>query len=79
MTKAELKSIVAEVFESDAGKIESDTDLRSLPAFDSVNVLALMIALDERAGIKLGPEQASSLQHYRQIEQIAQQQGVTLL
>ena len=76
MTKSEIREIVAEVFEGVAGDIQSDTDLRALPAFDSVNVLSLIIALDERAGIKLGPEQAASLRYFRDIETVAGEQGV---
>lgn len=78
MTKHEVREIVAEVFEGVAAEILSDTDLRSLPAFDSVNVLTLIIALDERAGIKLGPEQAASLRYFREIEEIAAKQGLVL-
>ena len=78
MTKHELKTIVAEVFEGNADEIQEDTDLRSLPAFDSVNVLALMIALDERAGIKLGPEQVASVRYFRNIVEIATKQGIVL-
>ena len=78
MKRQELKSIVAEVIEADPGDLQPETDLRSLPGFDSVNVLSLMIALDERAGIELGPDRASTLRFYHEIEELAVAQGVTL-
>lgn len=71
----ELRNIVAEVIEADASEITSDTDLRALPGFDSVNVLSLMIVLDERLGVRLSPEQAASLRFMRELEEIANAQG----
>jgi acyl carrier protein len=78
VTRQELKSIVAEVIEADLGELDPETDLRSLPGYDSVNVLVLMIALDERAGIRLGPDKAATLRFYREIEELAVAQGVKL-
>jgi acyl carrier protein len=78
MKKSELRSLVAEVFECPPADITSDGDLRALPGFDSVSVLSLMIVLDERAGIKLGPEDAAGLRCFREIETLAARQGVEL-
>jgi acyl carrier protein len=75
MKEEQLRTLVAEVVEADPAAINSDTDLRALPGFDSVNVLALMIALDEQMGIKLGPEQASQLRFMRELEELARGQG----
>jgi acyl carrier protein len=75
MKEAQLRMLVAEVIEANPAEINSDTDLRSLPGFDSVNILSLMIVLDERMGIRLGPEQAANLKYMRELEQIAREQG----
>jgi len=75
MKEEQLRNLVAEVFEADAAQINDETNLRSLPAFDSVNVLSLMIALDERMGVRLSPEQAASLQQMKELVQIAREQG----
>lgn len=75
MKQEQLQRLVAEVIEADPAGIASDTDLRALPGFDSVNVLSLMIALDEQMGIRLSPEQASSLRYFRELEEIGRQQG----
>jgi acyl carrier protein len=75
MKEDQLRRLVAEVVEADPSEIRSETDLRSLPGFDSVNVLALMIALDEQMGIRLGPEKAATLRFMRELEDLAREQG----
>lgn len=75
MKEEQLRNLVAEVIEADPTAIRSDTDLRALPGFDSVNILSLMIVLDEQMGIKLGPEQASTLRYMRELEDLARGQG----
>ena len=75
MKLKQLQRLVAEVIEADPAEIISDTDLRALPGYDSVNVLSLMIALDEQMGIRLSPEQAASLRYFRELEEIGRQQG----
>ena len=78
MKKQKLRQVVAEILEADPDSLRSETDLRALTGFDSVNILSLMIALDEQAGIKLGPEEATTLQFFGEIEKLALSQGVTL-
>jgi len=78
VTRAELKQIVAEVLEIDPGALEPATELKSFETFDSVSVLSLMIELDEKAGIKLGPGDAAKLATYGEIEALATHQGVAL-
>ena len=75
MNVEQLRNLVAEIVEADPAEITADTDLRTLPGFDSVNLLSLMIALDERFGIRLGPEQASTLRFMRELEELARSQG----
>jgi len=78
MKRTALKELVAEIIETDPALLLPDANLRTLPGFDSVNLLSLMIALDERAHVRLSPEQAASLTSLRQIEEIAAAQGVVL-
>lgn len=78
MKREDLKALVAEIIEADPAALTPEADLRALPGFDSVNLLSLMITLDERAGIKLGPEQASTLQFFRELEEIAAAQGIVI-
>jgi len=76
MKRAELRNIVAEVLEIDPNNLDSDTDLNTIDTFDSVSVLTLMIVIDEQAGIKISPAEANTLRHYRDIESLAERQGV---
>ena len=76
MKRADLKAIVARVLEVDTASLVSDTTLSSIDTFDSVSVLTLMISLDEQAGIKLSPSEASALRFYGDIERAAEKQGI---
>ncbi|MBE3144751.1 MAG: acyl carrier protein [Planctomycetes bacterium] len=76
MKHAELRNIVANVLEIDPNNLDSDTDLNSIDTFDSVSVLTLIIAVDEQAGIKISPAEANALRYYRDIESLAERQGV---
>ena len=78
MTPDEVREIVAEVLEIEPAELETQTDLRDFDTFDSVNVLLLVVALDERAGIRLSPNDVQKIQHYGDIEAIARAQGIVL-
>jgi acyl carrier protein len=78
MNRFALRKIVAEGLEIDPELLEPDTDLTTIETFDSVAVLMLMLALDEQAGIKMSPEDASRLQYYRDVEALADRQGIVL-
>jgi len=79
MRKSELREIVAKELEVDPEQLTPDTDLKTIETFDSVSILTLTIALDERAGIKLTPTDASALRYYGDIEKLAEKQGITLV
>ncbi len=78
MTRNQLKEIVADVLEIEASDLSAEVELTTFETYDSVNVLSLIIALDEEAGIKLGPQDAAKLNTYGDIEKIALEQGVEL-
>jgi acyl carrier protein len=78
VTRAELRRIVAGALEIEPDLLQADADLRQFESFDSVGVLSLMIELDEKAGVKMSPEEANSLQRYGEIEGMARRQGVEL-
>jgi acyl carrier protein len=79
MKRAELRNIVASVLEIDPNNLDSDTDLNTIDTFDSVSVLTLMIALDEQTGIKISPAEANTLRYYRDIESLAERQGIKFI
>lgn len=78
MKKEELRQIVADVLEIDAIDLTSDTDLTSIKTYDSVSILTLMVSLDERANIKLTPQDVQSMKYMSDIEQAARNQGMPL-
>ncbi|NTV99793.1 MAG: acyl carrier protein [Oscillochloris sp.] len=78
MNRFALRKIVAEGLEIDPELLEPDTDLTTIETFDSVAVLMLMLALDEQAGIKMSPEEASRLHYYRDFETLADRHGIVL-
>lgn len=78
MTRAELRRIVAGVLEVEPERLQADTDLKSFETFDSVGVLSLMIELDEKAGIRMGPTESNVLRTYGDIEALACKQGIEL-
>lgn len=77
--RAELRRIVADVLGIDPDMLQHTTELKTIETFDSVNVLNLMFDLDEFAGIKLTPKDASRLHFYEDIEHLAERQGLLLL
>lgn len=79
MKRVELQALVASVLEIDPELLEPETDLTSFESFDSVAVLTLMLDLDEHAGIRMSPEEASKLRFYGDIEALALRQGIALV
>lgn len=78
MKRADLKAIVADVLEIEPSELESDTVLDDFDTYDSVNILMLMVALDEQAGIKLSPNDTSKLNTFGDLEALAVSQGIAL-
>lgn len=77
MKREEIKAIVAEVLETDPAALAWDTDITLLPSYDSVNVLSLIVALDDRARIRLDGAKAG-FRTLAELEKIAASQGVVL-
>jgi acyl carrier protein len=78
MTRDRLRQVVADVLEVEPEQLCPETDLITIETFDSVGILTLMIALDEQAGIKLGPSDMRDVRYYRDIESLAEGRGVAL-
>lgn len=78
MKRSALRKIVARVLEIDPELLSADTDLTTIEMFDSANVLMLVLELDQQAGIRMSPGDASRLRYYGDIEQLAKSQGIAL-
>jgi acyl carrier protein len=79
MKRADLRDIVAGVLEVDPNSLGPSVDLNAIDTYDSVSVLTLMIALDEQAGIKISPADASAVRYFGDIERLAKKQGIDLV
>lgn len=77
--RSELRQIVAGVLEVKPEELNGDSDLTTIGTFDSVSVLSLMVELGEKAGIRMSPADTRDLRYYRDIERLAERQGIELL
>ena len=57
----EVRQTVAEVFAVDAESVNSETSAETLPAWDSMGHLNLILATEQRFGIMFDPEQVPKL------------------
>lgn len=69
-TIEQVKSSVAEVVGIDPAALTRETDLYSLPDFDSVAVLSLMVALDD-LGIDVPQSKASEIRTFGDVLELA--------
>ena len=70
-TLNEVKSAVAEVLEVEPDRLTPETNLHDLPAYDSVAVLSLLVALDD-IGVEIPQAKASEIRTFDDILKIAQ-------
>ena len=54
----EIRNVVAEVLEIEPSQLTEDSDLYSFPAFDSVQILSLLVALSD-IGVNIDQSQIS--------------------
>ena len=70
ITIEQVRSTVAEVVDVDPAKLAPETDLYSLPNFDSVAVLSLIVALDD-LGIEVPQHKASEIRTFGDVLELA--------
>jgi acyl carrier protein len=78
MKRTELREIVATELDVSPDELQPDLELNTIETFDSVGILTLTIVLDEKAGIKMNPGDAATLRYYKDIEALAEKQGIEL-
>lgn len=71
MTTAEVHTLIAEVLGIDPGRIQGDLAFGELPEWDSLHHVNLMLALEERLGTEVGPDQMVELTTVSLIEEYA--------
>lgn len=78
MKRETLREIVATVLDCQVEQLTNSAVLQEIENYDSVNILSLMVALDDEAGIKLDHTDLNKLVRYSDLEAIVQSKGVTL-
>ena len=75
MNTQEAVSWIAEIFEEPPERVASDTPREEIPGWDSLGVLTLMAALDERFNIQLSEEEMDGMEHVSDILAILRRDG----
>lgn len=75
MKTEEIINWITELFEESPGSISIDTDLESIPAWDSLGVLNLIAELDENYDIILEDEDILELRNVENIIDIFRKNG----
>ncbi len=78
MKKQNVIECIAEVFETEDEEIASNSLFQELEIFDSVVMLALMVALDDELGIKVSHEMLPKLTKLDDVIEIANKQGLEI-
>jgi acyl carrier protein len=71
MNPGEVHSLIAEVLGIDIGRVKADLAFGELPEWDSLNHVNLMLALEKRLGMEIGPEQIVELTSVAAIDELA--------
>lgn len=78
MTPDELRSLIAEVLGIDLAQVRDDLAYGDLPQWDSLHHVELVLALEERLDVEIGPEEIVELSNVELIEEfVAGHSGAT--
>ena len=61
MNFAQLRQLMADVFECDPSKITPDATPDTLEAWDSLRLLDLVLAIEQEAGIEISPDRLAEM------------------
>ena len=75
MNTQEAVSWIAEIFEEPPERVAPDTPREEMPGWDSLGVLNLMAALDERFDIQLTEDEMEAMERVADILAILQRDG----
>ena len=75
MNQTEALAWIADLFEEPMEKIQPDIKRKDIPAWDSLGVLTLMAALDEKFDIVLTEEEMQTMQSVKDILDVLNKHG----
>jgi acyl carrier protein len=74
-----LYRIISDVFGVPAGEIGPEGGPDSIPKWDSLAHLSLVMSLESEFGIKLAPEEALNISSVGAIQELLEKRGVSVL
>jgi citrate synthase len=69
------RQIIAEVFGVSPDSVGEDLEFHSIPEWDSINHVKLMLALEQRLGVEIGADQLIELASVSKIRQFLSEHG----
>lgn len=70
MDFAELRNLMADVFECDPARITPDSTPETLEAWDSLRLLDLILAIEQQANVEISPDRLEEMMSVPAILQI---------
>lgn len=75
--EAKLKAVMASILNTDASAIDAHSSVDTIPTWDSLNHLKLVLALEEEFGISLSGEESVEILSYELIKAVLAEHGVS--
>lgn len=75
-TESKLKQVLADVFGVDAATVGEESSVDSIAAWDSLNHLNLVLALEEQFGVSFSEEQIVEMMNYPLVKAVLEEAGV---
>lgn len=75
-TESKLKQVLADVFGVDPVTVGEESSVDSIAAWDSLNHLNLVLALEEQFGVSFSEEQIVEMMNYPLVKAVLEEAGV---
>lgn len=75
-SESKLKQVLADVFGVDAATVGEQSSVDSIAAWDSLNHLNLVLALEEQFGVSFSEEQIVEMMNYPLVKAVLEEAGV---
>ncbi len=76
--EAQLRMLMAELLNVDAKEISDTSSPLTLPAWDSLNHLKLIVTIEERFGVTFTTPEVEDIANYADLKHALQAKGLTL-
>lgn len=74
--EAQLKRVLADVFGVEPSQIDDESSVDTVPKWDSLNHLKLVLALEDQFKVTLSEEQIVEMLNYPLVKAVLQEHGV---